>query len=368
MAPIVSDWLAVLDEMYPPAWAEEWDSSGFQAGDRGWPAPRVLVALDPTEPVVSEARDRGCGLLITHHPLVFRPLQSLDVADPVARTAAQALASRVAVAACHTNADVAGPGVSDALAEALGLEITGVLRRTEAGGRVKLVTFVPADATAKVLDAVAAAGAGVICEYTHCSFRVRGTGTFLPSERSHPVLGERGQLNEVEEDRLEVLVPRDRLQRVIEAMVQAHPYEEVAHDVYPLTLGGGMGLGRMARPRERLTVGDLARRCRERLGSDVRVAGDPQGEVRTAALCGGSGAALIGDAVRSGADVYVTGDVKHHQALDALGAGLTVVDAGHRGTEWPFVAHLAARLREVGGHLDGEVLVSELNTDPFMPA
>ena len=368
MAPIVSDWLAVLNDLYPPAWAEAWDSPGFQAGDRAWAAPRVLVALDPTEEVLAEAGDRGCGLLITHHPLIFRALERFDVADPVARVAMQAMASRVAVVACHTNADVADRGVTDALAEALGLEVTGVLRRTEAGARVKLVTFVPTDATAKVLDAVATAGAGVIGDYTHCSFRVRGTGTFLPSEHAHPAVGERGQLNEIEEDRLEVVVPEERLEATIDAMIQAHPYEEVAYDVYPLGGAGGMGLGRMARPRESLSVGELARVCRERLGSEVRVAGDPQRQIRTVALCGGSGASLIRDALRAGADAYVTGDLKHHQALEAVGSGLAVLDAGHRGTEWPFIPQLASRLRDAGGQLDGRVLVSELNTDPFAPA
>jgi dinuclear metal center YbgI/SA1388 family protein len=368
MAPAVSDWLAVLEEMYPAAWAEEWDSSGFQAGDRAWPAPRVMVALDPTAQVVAEAGGRGCGLLITHHPLVFRPLERLDVADPVAGTVAQALESRVAVAACHTNADVAEPGVTDALARALDLEVTGALRQSEAGARVKLVTFVPPDATAKVLDAVAASGAGVIGEYTHCSFRVRGTGTFLPSERAHPAVGERGELNEVEEDRLEIVVPNHRLEAAIGAMAQAHPYEEVAYDVYPLRAGGGVGLGRVARPREPFTVGDLARLCRERLASLVRVAGDPRRDVRTVALCGGSGSSLIGDALGAGADAYVTGDLKHHQVLEATAAGMAVVDAGHRGTEWPFIPHLASRLRQAGDRLDGQVLVSEVNTDPFASA
>jgi dinuclear metal center YbgI/SA1388 family protein len=367
VAPTVSDWLAVLDDLYPPGWAEEWDSSGFQVGDRSWPATRVLVALDPTAEVVAEARDRDCGLLITHHPLLFRPLDRLDVADPVARIAAQSLAAGVAVAACHTNSDVAESGVSDALAEALDLEVTGVLRRTQAGARAKLVTFVPVEVTAKVLDALAVAGAGVIGEYTHCSFRVRGTGTFLPTERAHPVVGERGELNEVEEDRLEVVVPRDRLEAAIEAMVQAHPYEEVAYDVYPLA-GGGMGLGRIARLGSPLTVGELAERCRERLGSEVRIAGDPRRDVRIVALCGGSGASLIGDALRAGADAYVTGDLKHHQALDGAQAGLAMIDAGHRGTEWPFVPRLAVGLGHAGAHLDGEVLVSDLNTDPFASA
>ena len=362
MGTSVGRWLDLLDEWYPPSWAEEWDNSGLQVGDRSWEADRVLVALDPTREVIAEAAEKRCGLLITHHPLLFRPISSLDVAEPPARAIGAAFSGHVAVVACHTNADVASPGVSDALAAALDLEVTGVLDRTRAGERAKLVTFVPVEATAKVLDAIAGAGGGVIGEYSHCSFRVRGTGTFLPSERADPAVGDRGTLNEVEEDRLEVVIPVDRLGAAIDAMIDSHPYEEVAYDVYPLASGGGLGLGRVARPHEPLTAAALADRCRERLGSAARLAGDGEREVRTVAVCGGSGASLIPAALRAGVDAYVTGDLKHHDALDAVAEGLTVLDAGHHATEWPFVQHLAGRLGAAGL---GDVLISEVSTDPF---
>jgi dinuclear metal center YbgI/SA1388 family protein len=364
-APTVGDWLAVLESLYPTSWAEEWDNTGLQVGDRSWQAPRVLVALDPTPEVVAEARDRGCALLITHHPLLFRPLARLDLSAPVGRTVGDAVSFGVAVVACHTNADVARPGVSDALADALDVEVTGVLRETLAGERLKLVSFVPAEATVKVLDAVAGAGGGVIGEYTHCSFRVRGTGTFVPSRHAHPAVGERGTFNEVDEDRLEIVVPRERLRAAVTALIDAHPYEEPAYDVYPLASSGGFGLGRVGRLRDPLTAADLARRCRERLGSGVRLRGEPQKRVETVALCGGSGASLLPDAITTGVEAYVTGDLKHHQALDAASAGLVVIDAGHHGTEWPFVPVLASRLSEAGEELGGDVLVSEMNTDPF---
>jgi dinuclear metal center YbgI/SA1388 family protein len=359
--PTVGDWLAVLDAWYPPGWAEDWDNSGFQVGDRSWPADRVLVALDPTPEVLSEAAGRDCRLVVTHHPLLFRPLDRLDVSDPIGGSVAEALSSRIAVTACHTNADVATPGVTDVLADELGLSIEGVLQETGSGEQMKLVTFVPTEATSRVLDAVAGAGAGEIGEYTHSSFRVRGTGSFLPSERAHPSVGERGRLNEVEEDRLEVVVPREKLDPVVKRLIRAHPYEEVAYDVYPLAARGG-GLGRMARPPIPLTVGELAARCRDRLGTS-RLAGDPSKMVRSVALCGGSGGSLAGAAVARGADAFVTGDVKHHQALDAQAAGMAVIDAGHHGTEWPFMVHLAERLSKEGP--GGEVLVSETPTDPF---
>jgi dinuclear metal center YbgI/SA1388 family protein len=363
--PTVGDWLDVLDRLYPPSWAEPWDNTGLQVGGRDWPADRLLVALDSTGDVIGEARARTCGLVVSHHPLILRPLERLDAADPTGGAAMAASSAGVAVAAAHTNADVASPGVSDALAEALDIYVTGVLRPTAAGERVKLVTFVPADATAKVLDAVATAGAGVIGEYTHCSFRVRGTGTFLPSDRADPVLGERGELTEVEEDRLEVVLPRELLGSVVTALTDAHPYEEVAYDVYPLVGGAGIGLGRIGRLDEPVSGSELARRCADRLGGRVHLAGDPDRRVSTVALCGGSGGSLVGDAIRASVDAYVTGDLKHHQALDATAARLVAIDAGHHGTEWPFVPHLAERLREAAGDLGAEVLVAESRTDPF---
>jgi len=362
-SPTAGDWIAALDRSFPPAWAEPWDNVGLQVGDPSWPASRALVALDPTERAVAEAAARDCGVLIAHHPLLFRPRTSLDLrADPVARAAAEAIRGEVAVVACHTNADVARPGVSDVLAEELGIQVTGVLQGTAAGERAKLVVFVPVQDTAKVLDAMAAAGAGAIGEYTHCSFRVTGTGTFLPSERAAPAVGERGELNEVEEDRLEVVVPREAQPAVLEAMIAAHPYEEVAHDVYPLGGPTGLGLGRVGRPGEPIAAEDLRALAEERLGAAARLAGDGARTVERVALCGGAGASLIPDALAAGVDCYLTGDVKHHEALDAVEAGLTVIDAGHHATERPFVPRLAARLSKTG---PGEALVSETPTDPF---
>lgn len=360
----VAEWVGLLDLLYPFAWAEEGDSSGLQVGDRSWPVERVLVALDPTRGVVEEAGARGAALVVTHHPLVFRPLARLDLGEEPGATVGAAIRLGVAVVACHTNADVASPGVSDVLGDVVGLTGTRPLLATGAGQRVKLVTFVPPEATPKVLEAIAAAGAGVIGGYDTCSFRVRGTGTFRPSPAAHPAVGEVGRLNEVEEDRLEALVPRERLGAVVAALLDAHPYEEVAHDVYPLEGPGGLGVGRVGELAEPVPAGVLAARCEEALGSRPRLVGDPGKEVRRVAVCGGSGGGLVGEAIRAGADAYVTGDLTHHQALEAVGAGLAVVDAGHHATEWPFVRHLAERLRREGPA--AEVLVGETVTDPFL--
>ena len=363
MGAAVGDWLRILDGFFPPSLAEPWDNVGLQVGDRGWDADRVLVALDPTPAVIDEAVAAGCGLLVTHHPLLFRPLNRLDLGEATGRAITDAASGRLAVVACHTNADAAKPGVSDALAETLDLPVVGVLRTSAAEERVKLVTFVPPDATSKLLDALALAGAGVIGEYTHCSFRVRGTGTFLPSDRANPVVGERGELTEVEEDRVEVVLPAEGLASVVQALRTAHPYEEVAYDVYPLVAADRLGPGRVAEPDEALTARDLVERCRQRLGGSVRVAGSLDRPATRVALCGGAGASLIPDALAAEADVFVTGDVKHHQALDAVAAGLTVIDAGHHGTEWPFVEALARALSNANP--DAEISVSRIPTDPF---
>jgi dinuclear metal center YbgI/SA1388 family protein len=363
MSATVADWLRILDGLFPPGLAEPWDNVGLQVGDRSWEADRVMVALDPTLEVIGEAIGAGCGLLVTHHPLLFRPLERLDLGEPMGRAIGEAIGARLAVFACHTNADAARPGVTDALAEALDLRVTGVLRPSRPEERVKLVTFVPPEATSKVLDAVALAGAGEIGEYSHCSFRVRGTGAFLPSQRAHPVVGTRGELTEVEEDRVEVVLPSARLASVVQALRTVHPYEEVAYDVYPLIGGDGPGPGRLAEPAGEMAASALAERCRERLGGAVRTAGDLDRPAVRVALCGGAGASMIPDALAVDADVMVTGDVKHHQALDAAAAGLTVIDAGHHGTEWPFVLALAEVLAT--SKPDSTVSASETPTDPF---
>ncbi|MEX0833003.1 MAG: Nif3-like dinuclear metal center hexameric protein [Actinomycetota bacterium] len=362
----VGDWISLLDSMFPPAWAEPWDNPGLQAGDRAASVDRVLIALDPAIEVILEAKDRGAQLIIVHHPLVFEPLSSLDLGRPVAAAVAEALKAEIAVVACHTNADVASPGVSDALAERIGVAVGGPLVPSGAAGRSKVVTFVPIEATSAVIEAMAKAGAGVIGNYDVCSFRVRGTGTFRPGPEANPDRGEKQAVNEVEEDRVELAVPHERLAGVVDALLEAHPYEEAAYDVYELQRPprGAVGLGRGGSLAEPVTVGDLRSRCEETLGGSARLAGDPEAEVSAVAVCGGSGASLIPALAGTGFDAYVTGDVKHHEALEARAAGLAVVDAGHFATEWPWVEDLAARLQQDGPG-DAEIALSTNRTDPW---
>jgi hypothetical protein len=206
------------------------------------------------------------------------------------------------------------------------------------------------------------AGAGAIGEYDVCSFRSPGIGTFRPSAQANPSKGKRQRVNEVDEERLEMVVPNERLGAVIAAVREAHPYEEPAIDVLALeAVSRDVGLGRVAIPESTTTVGDLVEMCRKRLDSAPRLVGDPDLRVSRVALCGGSGASLIPAALARGCGVLITGDVKHHQALDALAAGLAVIDAGHYATEWPWVPHVA----ELASRAGADILVSAVPTDPF---
>lgn len=378
MAPVtdrLADWVALVDELYPQRDAAEWDATGLQVGDPDDPVDAVLVCLDVTDATLDEAVQAGANLILAHHPLLFRPLQRLTPSTGAGRLALRAVRERVALLAAHTNFDVAQPGTTEPICRILDLRDPRRLvdqGLTEAG--VKLVTFVPQGDTAAVLQALAAAGAGVIGEYDHCSFSVAGTGTFRPSSMANPAVGQRGRLNEVTEDRLEIRVPRSRLGAAMAALLTAHPYEEVAYDLYPLAEAPGdespKGFGRVGRLPEPLALRELADRLAVGLPSPhLRVAGDLDRPVRTVAACGGAGDSLIDAAVGAGADVYVTGDLRHHPALDALAMGLAMIDAGHYATEAPAVATLrdAVAAGAAGRGLSARLLASTVRTEPWAP-
>ena len=347
-SPTVGDWVELVHRRWPAATAEPWDNVGLQVGDPAAAAPTVLVALDVTAAVLAEAAEVGAGLVVAHHPLVFRPLVSVLAGDPVGGLVLRAAGQGAAVLAVHTNFDVAGAGSpSDVVADLLDLTDRRPLRPAGAAGAAyKYVVFCPVEATAKVLDAAARAGAGVIGNYSHCSFRTPGTGTFLPEEGAHPAVGEIAQLNQVAEERLEVLVPTHRLAAVQAAVVAAHPYEEVAADTYPLHADPEVGLGRVGRVRMPTPLATLAERLRDGLPAPgLRMAGDPARQVERVAVLGGSGGDEVAAAVAAGADCYVTGDLKHHQVLTALAAGMACIDATHAATEQAALPGLADQLR-----------------------
>ncbi|MEX1179078.1 MAG: Nif3-like dinuclear metal center hexameric protein [Nitriliruptor sp.] len=367
----VGGWLALVHDRYPPADASSWDNVGLQVGDPTWPVARVLVCLDVTGAVIDEAAEVPGTLVLAHHPLLFRPLSQLTPDTAPGRTALHAATARVAVAAAHTNLDVArdGAGTSDPVADVLGLvarrPLTTELREA---GRVKLVTFVPEAHVEAVLDALAEAGAGRIGGYERCAFRVRGQGTFRPGPGTQPFSGRVGEVALEDEVRVEMELPRRRVGAAVGALQAAHPYEEVAYDLVPLLDGGEVGFGVVGELPGPVALGDVAELLRTGLPAPhLRVAGDRARTVRTVATVGGAGDGLIGAALGAGADLYVTGDLRHHVTLDALEQGLALIDAGHHATEVAALPAWIDRLRGAAGErsLTAPVVASKVRTVPW---
>jgi dinuclear metal center YbgI/SA1388 family protein len=338
-----------VERIAPPTLAEAWDNCGLQVGDPAAEVSRVLVALTPLPEVFGEAEEKGADFLLLHHPLVFDPIKALDTSTYPGDLLARAVRDGLVVFAAHTSYDAAPAGVSAALARKLGLR--GSLRVVAPRGALrKLVVFVPDEDVDAVAGALAAAGAGEIGDYTECTFRTRGAGTFRGGDETSPYLGEKGRLEEVEEVRLETVVPAHAAARAREAVTEAHPYEEVAMDVYPVEgFPEDCGYGRLGILPGPLTPEELREHVSGSLGFPARLVADSGRRIERVAVLGGSGGSFIPDAGASGAHAYVTGDVDYHDALLAESLGLTVVDAGHAATELPSLEPLALRLAEMAG-------------------
>ncbi len=375
----VADCLAVLDAAYDPRWAEEWDAVGLTAGALEAEVSRVHFAVDPTQEVADEAVAAGAQLLVTHHPLFLRGVHGIAETSAGGRVVSTLVRAGCALFTAHTNADVARPGVSDALAEVLGLQDTRPVEPLAApvGEPLdKLVTFVPTADRSRLLDALAAAGAGGIGDYDRCAWWAPGTGTFRPLEGASPTLGAVGRIEEVAEDRLEMVYARRLRAGVVAALRAAHPYEEPAFDLVELAAEPApghraRGLGRVGELAEPMRLDAFVDRVAKALPATawgVRATGDGGLQIRRVAVCGGSGGELAGPAAALGAQVLVTSDARHHHTLDSVAAyGIAIVDAAHWATEHPWL-HSAAALLQAGlpatvGSLTTHV--SDLVTDPW---
>lgn len=337
--------IAFLDSLFPPSLAEDWDRSGLQVGPLSGPCRRVMVALDYDLKLARELS--GVDLLITHHPLLFNPISRLEPESPLGTKLKALLESGTACYAVHTPYDVARGGQGEYLAGLLGLK--GVRPLSPRGKLVKLAVYVPEGHVDQVAEAMFAAGAGEIGRYSHTSFRSPGTGTFLPGEGARPYIGEPGREARVAEVRLETIVPAERLRAVREAIQAAHPYEEVAYDIYPVLNRPPLhGLGRIGelpapRPAERV-IEEFARLLG---GAEaIQVYGPSGRSVARVALCGGSCGSLWREALAAGAELFLTGEIGYHDGLAAGEEGLVVAALGHRETEHPFVDHVAGLLKE----------------------
>lgn len=365
---IVSQVTGIIDSIAPAYLKSDQDRVGLQVGSSQASVNKILVTLEVTEEVVIEARAKGAQLIISHHPLIFQNLDRVIVDDHIGGIITDLVKADISVFAAHTNLDRTRDGVSDILARVLGLQDIEVLLQARDIPMYKIVVFVPRENADELISAMGNVGSGVIGEYSHCTFRSEGKGTFYPMLGAHPYLGTVGELNEVDECRLEMLISPDRVERVIATMLEVHPYEEAAYDLYEVkTPPPGVGFGRIGTVPKARTLRDYAEHWSEQLDCDLRVAGDLDRMVRRVAVCGGSGGELIGVAKAAGADVFITGDIKHHVAHTAKAMGLALVDAGHAETERLIVPELAKELQrriyESGMKL--EVVVSEIDTSPW---
>lgn len=358
----------LMEKFAPKSLAVENDKIGLQLGTLNKEIVKVLVALDVTNEVVDEAIELGANLIVAHHAIIFRPLANLRTDTPMGALYEKLIKNDIAVYISHTNLDVAEGGMNDWMADLVGIIEPKPLEELQSEKLYKLVVYVPKSHHQAVLDAILAAGAGAIGEYSHCSFNTEGTGTFLPGAGAKPYLGSPGKLEHAEEIRIETILPESRRSKAVQSMLKAHPYEEVAYDLYGLEQKGkAFGLGRIGKLSQPKTLAELTEIVKK--GFDVpaaRVVGDPNGTIKKAAVLGGSGSRYIHHAIRQGADVLITGDIDYHTAHDALMAGLSIIDPGHNSEKIMKreVAGLLGRMLLENGS-DTTVHASEPNTEPF---
>lgn len=370
--PRLADVIEVLDGLYDPRWAADWDAVGLVTGDLDQPARKVLLAVDPVDEVIAEAVAWGADLVLVHHPLLLRGVHTIATDHPKGAALTALVRNGVALHVAHTNADVASPGVSDALAGVLGLQDLRPLQALPGDAIDKIVVFVPREAAEKVLDAMTEAGAGRLGDYERAAWTTDGTGTFRPMPGARPAVGAVGVSEQVAEMRVEMVLPPQRRTAVIAALRAAHPYEEPAFDVLATVAPPGpRGMGRVGTLPAAESLRAFAGRVTRALPAapaGVRVAGDLEAGVRTVAVCGGAGDDLFDDVRRMGADVYVTADLRHHPASESLAHGTpALVDCGHWSSEWPWLPvaeqQLLAGLLSRGTTV--ETRVSRLVTDPW---
>ncbi|MBW1986776.1 MAG: Nif3-like dinuclear metal center hexameric protein [Deltaproteobacteria bacterium] len=369
MAVTVKHILALVEEQAPASLALAWDRVGLQVGHPEQEVKTLVVALEPSEAVLQGAVEAGAQMVLTHHPVLFQPLECLRLDTPTGRLLSLALKHNLALAAAHTNLDIAEHGLNDFLARTLELNQIQVLQETQADSWYKLAVFVPIGYEDQVRQALFDDRTGVIGRYAHCSFAARGEGTYRPLAGAQPFRGEVTVLSRASESRLEILVPESRVAAVIERLRAAHPYEEVAYDLYPLkNPGRSLGLGRVGEWPEARPWPQVVQHLKTLFQvSIIKAVGQPPEMVKKVALCGGSGGDLIEAAWKQGAELYLSGDIRYHQAVPWALESMAILDLGHYATESIFMPAWGQKLQE---RLDQEgmpvkVIIDAWGQDPF---
>ncbi len=338
-----------LQALAPLELAADWDNVGLLVGNPDQAIKRVMLAIDMTQAVFEEAQKNKTDLLLTYHPPVFEPMKKIVSGQGVTPLLHDAIRSNMAIYTVHTALDSVKGGVNDVLADAIGLTETKPLQSSgfESEKMCKLVVFLPESDLAKVSEAIFAAGAGHVGNYDKCSFRCSGTGTFRGGEGTNPTVGKTGQFEEAGEFRLETIVPVVALSAVVSAMINAHSYEEVAYDVIPLLYGQtDVGFGRVGDFSQAISKKTLIEQIKKTFKqSVVGLIGSVSGRAKRGAVCAGSCGSMLKHVIRQGCDFYLTGELKHHDALKLQEAGVTTVCLSHTNSERIVLPEIVKRLK-----------------------
>ena len=363
----MKDIAGAIERHAPVSLQESWDNCGLQVGSMSGTVCRVLTALDVTAEVVAEAIEKQVQCIVSHHPMIFKGLKSINLGTMQGKMIGDLLQHGIHVYSAHTNLDVTRGGLNDEVANRLGLQSVKGLVETSRESAYKVAVYVPASHSEEVRKAMGDAGAGHIGEYSHCSFSVTGEGRFLPLEGTNPYIGRVGTVEMVQEERVETVVPKKLLGKVLSAMERVHPYEEIAYDVVALEhIYEAQHIGRIGRVREPLSL-EATKMLLQTVfpHSQLRWGGAKVEHIERIALCTGSGAEFIKAAAKQKADLYITGDVKYHDMQLAKELGILVVDAGHYGTEYMSQTVLKRMIEKSFTADEVEVIESNVQRDFF---
>lgn len=352
-----------IEKKFPLYLAEDFDNCGLIIGDFEKTVKRVLLCLEVNLDVVKEAVEKNVDMIISHHPIIFKPIKRIIKNNYISKSIYELIKNDINLYVLHTNFDNAIGGMNYIIANILELYEIKPLSYNKSQELYKLTVYVPNSHVEQVREALFKAGCGHIGNYSCCSFNIKGEGTFMPLEGTNPYVGKVNELEKVEEIKIETIVRSDDIKKAIEYMQKAHPYEEVAYDIYKLENKINEGTGTFGELKDDMTFGQFCQYVKEKLNIPyLNAAGDFNRKVKRVAVVGGAGAEFYKDAINRKCDVLLTGDIKHHQAIDAINEGINLIDGGHYFTEVvaiPYIANYLSSLFEV------ECIVSNINTNPF---
>ncbi|MFW6269420.1 MAG: Nif3-like dinuclear metal center hexameric protein [Bacillota bacterium] len=365
----IKDAVNLISNIYPDKFTMDWDNSGIQVGNLNHQIDNILVTLDINLKVIEEALNNNCNFIISHHPLIFKSLKSISGINETEQIVIKALKNDLVIYSAHTNLDIAPGGLNDYLAEKLGLKNTFPLKITDSSRLYKLSVYIPENSFREVKNALLANGAGCIGNYSHTSFAVKGEGTFKPLAGSNPYQGKINKINKTKEYKLETIIEEDNLDKIKNILLNVHPYEEVAYDIFLLQNNGEKyGLGRVGELNSEIELKKYLKLIKEKLDIKhrIRLVGNNK-KIRKVAICSGSGSDLIERAKRVQADIFITGDIKYHQAQTVVDSNMVLVDAGHYETEAIVKEFWKDKLNNI---LESEIkniniIKSGINTNPW---